>query len=87
MLVRCRAYNWSISETNREERYHKVSQDSSDGGICCSVNYCRLNSREVCFIDAHRFAGYDMDFEGTFYASNVFVRDLAWASTRLNNAS
>lgn len=47
--------------------YHKVSQDSSDEGICCSVNYW-----------------YDMDFEGTFYASNVFVRDMAWASTELD---
>ena len=31
--------------TNREERYHKVSQNSSHEGICCSVNYCRSKTR------------------------------------------
>lgn len=44
-------------------------------------------SWKVCFLDAKRSAGYDMDFEGTFQASNVFVRELAWASTQIQNAS
>ena len=44
-------------------------------------------SQKVCFVNADRSAGYDMDFEGTFHASNVFVRELAWASTHLQNAS
>lgn len=43
--------------------------------------------RKDCFDSIHRSTGYDMDFEGTFYASNVFVRDIAWASIKSNNAS
>ena len=36
---------------------------------------------------AHSPLGYDMDFEGTFFASNSFVRNVAWASAELSNAS
>ena len=42
--------------------------------------------REFCSVNTHKCSGYDMDFEGTFYASNIFVRDLAWALTQPNNA-
>ncbi|MCJ1453653.1 hypothetical protein MMC28_004000 [Mycoblastus sanguinarius] len=44
--------------------YHKVSQKSSEEGICCSINYW-----------------YDMDLEGTFHASNIFVRNVAWTGS------
>ncbi len=30
-------------------------------------------------VRAYESAGYDMDFDGTFYASNSFVRNMAWA--------
>ena len=51
----------------------------------CKLLYV-TDSINDCFAIAHISVGYDMDFEGTFYASNVFVRDMAWASAELNNA-
>ena len=64
-----------------QERYHKVSQKNSEEGVCCSVNYCKLRFR--CdlngWIEAHILTGYDMDFDGTFHATNTFVRNMAWA--------
>ena len=74
-------------ETNRPERYHKVSQEDSDEGICCSVNYCTSkDSMHDPVVSTYNSAGYDVDFEGTFFATNSFVRDMAWASAKLNNA-
>lgn len=63
------------------KRYHKVSQKNSEEGICCSVNYCkfRLKSDLVGWIETDIVIGYDMDFDGTFHATNAFVRNMAWA--------
>jgi len=65
-----------------EQRYHKVSQDSTQESICCSVNYCRLATKgEIPHHVTNDRAGYDMDFEGGFSATNAFVRKMAWAAT------
>ena len=70
------------------KRYHKVSQKDSEEGICCSVNYCK--PRLMCdldgYIEAHILIGYDMDFDGTFHATNAFVRNLAWAVREENKS-
>lgn len=80
MLVRTYAYDFRIVMIDRE-RYHKVSQKNSEEGICCSVNYCKLRLKYDLhgYIEAHMLIGYDMDFDGTFHATNAFVRTMAWA--------
>ena len=30
---------------------------------------------------AHASLGYDMEYEGGFYATNTFIRNMAWAAT------
>lgn len=65
-----------------EQRYHKVMQDSTQDSICCSVNYCRLATKGgIPHHWTNDWAGYDMDFEGGFSATNSFVRNMAWAAT------
>jgi len=66
-------------------RYHKVSQRNSKEGVCCSVNYCKSTpSKQHVYTRAYKSAGYDMDFDGTFHASNSFVRNMAWAVAEQN---
>ncbi|THW07294.1 Clavaminate synthase-like protein [Aureobasidium pullulans] len=56
--------------------YHKVGQSCGDEGYCCAVNYW------LVFPDLAPFpfaAMYDMEFGGSFWASNAFARDIARA--------
>ena len=65
-------------------RFHKTVRTRVYAAVSTIVGQ---DSMKDCLSSAHRSAGYDMDYEGTFHASNVFVRDMAWTSTKLNNAS
>lgn len=71
----------TLTEKKGIIKCHKTVQTRVYAAV--SITVCQIPKND-CFASAHRNTGYDMDFEGTFYASNVFVRDMAWASTELD---